>query len=302
MRRVLKWVGISLGVVVVLGLLGIGAAVVTFKRAVARVFEVPTERVAIPTDEASIAEGKRLMSARGCAECHGEDLGGKFAIEDPMIGRIWAPNISPGKGSVVAGFKDEDWVRAIRHGVKPDGTPVVLMPADEYFHLSDRELGGIIAWAKAAPAVDRPVRDHELTPLFYVLTATRIFPLIAAERMDHTAPRPQAVEPEVSPRFGDYLATIQCRGCHGETLGGGPIPGAPPGLPVPANLTPDDATGLGKWSREEFTRALREGKRPDGRDLDPFMPWKVFSHLDDTEIAALWAYLQTVPAKPFGSR
>ncbi|MFA6986256.1 MAG: cytochrome c, partial [Arenimonas sp.] len=52
---------------------------------------------------------------------------------------------------------------------------------------------------------------------------------------------------------------------------------------------------LGGWQEADFFRALREGKRPDGSAIDPFMPWQAFAKMSDDEIASLWAYLQTVP-------
>lgn len=80
------------------------------------------------------------------------------------------------------------------------------------------------------------------------------------------------------------------------------MPGMPPSIPAPLNITFDEATGLGKWTRADFDRAMREGRRPDGAELNAFMPWKNFALLTDTEMDALWAYLQTVPKKPFGQR
>ncbi|HWV37482.1 MAG TPA: cytochrome c [Vulgatibacter sp.] len=302
MRRLLKWLGIGVAGLAIVVALASGGVVVVFKRAMAQVHDVAVDPLAIPTDEASIAEGARLVKARGCAECHGPDLGGRYAVEDPVLGRIWAPNITPGSGSAVEGYRVEDWVRAVRHGVKRDGTPTILMPADELFFLDDRELGAIIAYLQRAPVVDRERKPHEFEPLLYVLGVTGQFPLFTTNDMDHGAPRPASVDPAPTAAFGAYLARIQCTGCHGAGLGGGPFPGAPPSLPVPANLTPDPQTGLGGWTEAEFSRALREGRRPDGRELDPFMPWKTYSHLDETEVAALWAYLQSIPAKPFGSR
>jgi hypothetical protein len=70
-------------------------------------------------------------------------------------------------------------------------------------------------------------------------------------------------------------------------------------VPPTSNLTP---TGIGHWTRDDFARALREGKRPDGTELNTFMPWKIFAGLTDDEVAALWSYLQTVPPKEFGGR
>ncbi len=60
------------------------------------------------------------------------------------------------------------------------------------------------------------------------------------------------------------------------------------------NITPDPETGIGKWTEADFIRALRTGITPDGRVLDPFMPWGAFQQLTDTDLKALWAYLRTI--------
>lgn len=60
------------------------------------------------------------------------------------------------------------------------------------------------------------------------------------------------------------------------------------------NITPDPETGIGKWTEADFIRALRTGLTPDGRVLDPFMPWGTFQELTDTDLKALWAYLRTI--------
>jgi hypothetical protein len=62
------------------------------------------------------------------------------------------------------------------------------------------------------------------------------------------------------------------------------------------------ATGLGKWSFEDFKHALRDGKRPNGDTINQFMPWKYIGQLHDDEIQALWLYLHSVPTRPFGER
>jgi mono/diheme cytochrome c family protein len=97
-----------------------------------------------------------------------------------------------------------------------------------------------------------------------------------------------------------FVAT-SCRGCHGPTLTGGPIPGAPPGLAVPLNLTAHE-TGLKGWRYDDFVALLREGKRKNGKPLDPFMPVEALKNMNDVELHALWAYLQSVPPRPFGER
>jgi hypothetical protein len=92
-----------------------------------------------------------------------------------------------------------------------------------------------------------------------------------------------------------------CAGCHGEHLSGGRIPGAPSSLPIPLNLTPD-ATGLRGWEFADFENVMRKATRKNGKPLDPFMPVDCWKNFDDTEMQALWSYLQTLPPTPFGQR
>ena len=57
-----------------------------------------------------------------------------------------APNISPGPGSVVAKYTPADWERSLRHGVKPDGRPLMIMPSEDYNRLTDADLGALVAY------------------------------------------------------------------------------------------------------------------------------------------------------------
>ncbi|MEZ4960388.1 MAG: c-type cytochrome [Saprospiraceae bacterium] len=71
----------------------------------------------------------------------------------------------------------------------------------------------------------------------------------------------------------------------------------PWGTSFAANLTPDE-TGLGNWTIDNFEKALREGKlkgMDNGRTLLPPMPWPNYSHLSNDDLAAIWAYLQSIP-------
>ncbi len=114
---------------------------------------------------------------------------------------------------------------------------------------------------------------------------------------------------EATLKRGEYLTTILgCADCH--TPGNfGPSPdlshkygGASVGFFMPGmgyfygpNLTPDDETGLGRWSEQEIVTALREGVRPDGRVLSPIMPWPGFSSMTDEDAFAVAAYLKSLP-------
>jgi hypothetical protein len=63
-----------------------------------------------------------------------------------------------------------------------------------------------------------------------------------------------------------------------------------------ANLTPDEATGLGIWTEELFIQALRSGKHMGvGRDILPPMPWQNCAVLTDSDLRAIFAYLRSIP-------
>ncbi len=248
-----------------------------------------------------LAWGKHIATTRGCQDCHGEDLGGGVFADAMPVMRLAGPNLTP--GGVGSAYSDADWVRAIRHGVGPDGRGLLLMPSDEYYYLGDRDLAALVTYLKSLPPVARELPESRLGPAGRALLVAGKFPLPAATRIDHEGPRPVAPPKGATVAYGEYLAMGACTGCHGPTLSGGPIPGAPPEWPPAANITPDPETGIGSWSRENFMAAMTRGVRPDGRQIEPrFMPWPNLARLEPDEKEALWLYLQTVEAKPFGER
>ena len=300
MKRVLKWLGLVLGVALVAAL---GVGVVAYRRAMEKVehrWDVQPAPVAIPTDEASIAEGGRLFGARGCRKCHGENASGALILDVAMLGTVYGPNLTSGKGGVTAGYSDVDWVRTVRHGIKPNGFPTQVMDSKEYQYMIDSDLGKIVAWLKSRPPVDAQPPPLRITAFSYVWHGLGWLDVTTADQVDHTR-TPQVIEPSAAPEFGKYVLRLQCQGCHGETLSGGKLSGAP-GLPIPPNLTPDDATGLGRWTFEQFATVMRTGKRPDGRVLDSFMPWDTYAAMSDDELQAIWSYLRSQPPRPFGGR
>jgi len=60
------------------------------------------------------------------------------------------------------------------------------------------------------------------------------------------------------------------------------------------NITPDPETGIGRWTESDFIATMKTGRTPDGRILDPFMPWPRFQAVTDTDLRAIWAYLRTL--------
>lgn len=266
-----------------------------------RTWEVNETPLTLPIDAAAIDAGHHLAVTRGCTDCHAADMGGQVIMGASPIGLLAAPNLTGGKGGVVAAFTVTDWEHAIRHGVRPDGRALLLMPSDEMSRLTDGDTADLIAWLRQVPPVDRTSQPSFVGPLGRVLLAFGKLPLIAASRIDQDAAHVAYMAPGADAGYGAYLAQ-GCVGCHGSHLSGGTIPGMPPQTPKAANLTPEPVTGLGRWSKADFYRALRQGRKPDGSALNPFMPWKSLGMATDTELDALWAYLQTVPARPAGHR
>ena len=120
-----------------------------------------------------------------------------------------------------------------------------------------------------------------------------------ARRIDHQHIE-SAPPPAPTKEYGRFVARL-CSGCHGEHFSGGPIPGAPSKLAVPLNLTPD-ASGLAGWTYDDFEHLIQTGTRKNGKALDPLMAVELLRNMDDTEKHALFAYLQSVPPRPFGQR
>lgn len=254
--------------------------------------EVEAAEIEIPEgDEEAIAAGAHIAVTRGCTECHGDELAGKTVIDDPMLGLLEGPNLTRGENGIPEDFSDEDWVRAIRHGVDGEGRPLFMMPSEEYWHLDDADLGRLVAYLDQLPETDGPETQVRLGPLGRLLVATNQIP-IAAAVIDHEERPPSAPPAVVSAEYGEYIAHT-CTGCHGADLAGGPIPGAPPDWPEAANLTPHES-GLGDWTEEDFVVAIKEGTRPDGSALDPVMPFAQFQKMSFGELAALWLYLETL--------
>ena len=246
--------------------------------------------------DSAVARGKHLVEARYvCVECHSTNFGGGTMIDDPAIGKLLGPNLTMGAGSRTVQYTAADWDRIVRHGVKPDGRPAV-MPSEDYFAMSDRELSDIVAYIRSLPPVDSTVPAPTFGPVGKMLLATGQFQLSAdmhpgAHEGAH-AVLPPAEAPNAE--FGKHLAQV-CTGCHLQNLAGGPIVGGPTHLPPAANLTP---AGLVGWTYTDFERAMREGVRKDGTKLrEPMalMP-KYAKNMTDIEIQALWAYISTVPA------
>ncbi len=298
MRKVLKWIGIVLGSLIgVIVLLVVALNIVASIR-MTRTYDVQPQPITVPSDEASIAAGRR-WAENHCTFCHQENLAGGLILDDPMLGKAVATNLTSGEGGIAQTYTDEDWVRAIRHGIDPEGRPLVVMPSASYYYFSDEDLGNVIAYVKSVPPVDNVVSSgFSPTLIARVLLALGVMgeDAIAPEAIDHDGPRPPAPQPGVTAEYGEYLVNSfdRCRTCHGQDLAGGdpPHPDSPDG----PNLTPGGE--LADWSAEDFIQALRTGISPHGHAIDAeWMPWEMAGKMSDDQLTAMFLYLQSLPAK-----
>ncbi len=291
MRKTIKWIGIALGALAVGLLVVVAGLMVSTDLRFNRVYTFQAEPVAIPDDAASLEVGRHWAEIH-CQGCHGADLGGGPLFEDDALGVVDAPNLTTGRGGIGSRYQASDWVRALRHGVRLDGTSVFIMPSNEFYYLNDSDLGSLIAYLRTVPAVDRETRPRFFTPLARLLYAVGAFEnLLYAETIAHEV-RPAAPPVGVTVAYGEYLAQAHgCASCHGATFTGHQP--AEPGAPFAPNLTPGGE--LGTWTESEFVTALRTGTTPTGRVLNEAMPWRNLGRLTDDELKAVWLFLQALP-------
>jgi len=276
MKKFFKWTAIVLGGLIVLMLLAglilypIGMKKLTRSYPVNQFVIFP-----IPAANAdAIARGRHISVIWGCTRCHGEDLSGKVITNDPIdgaiptFGVIPASNLTSGKGGIGRTYTDTDWVRAIQHGVKPNGQAEIYMNVST---MSNLDLGYLIAYLEQIPPVDSELPTISYGPFIPILPALGIFTPVA-ELIDHNAPRPTDPVPGETVEYGRYLSSI-CAGCHGSGI---------------ANVVKSK-----NWKQEDFVRTFNTGVLPDGRQRGPTMSSETFKEMNDTELVALWLYFMS---------
>jgi mono/diheme cytochrome c family protein len=298
-----KWVkrtSMTLGALAILGAATVLVGKVMGERKMARTVEVAVAPVKVRSDAAHIERGRYLYSTRGCADCHGANGAGQEIFNSGGM-LVRSPNITTGANSVTAGYQIEDWVRTLRHGLKPGGRPVMIMPSEDFNRLTDDDVAAVISYVKQLPAATgQPavVQIPVMVKVLYAFGAVRD----AAEIIDHSLPPSKPVEEQVTVAHGEYVANT-CMSCHGAHLSGGKIPGAPVTWPAAANLTPGKGSVMTRYPTPEmFMAMLRSGHRPDGSAVSQVMPFSSLREMSETDLRALHAYLRSVPPRAAGGR
>jgi mono/diheme cytochrome c family protein len=256
-----------------------------------------------------IARGKKL-SRMLCSECHGDPtthhLTGRALDDLPKeLGEAFSRNITRDPTFGIGSWSDGDLVYLLRTGIARDGryTPpyMVKLPL-----ASDEDLASIVAYLHS----DDPELAAQSVPSV-VSRPSLLNKILNRLGVWHPLPFPtQPIPPPSEAELGHYLvATFGCYACHSADLktidvftpekskgfmGGGTAMLDANGKTVyTANITFDEATGIGKWSKADFRRAIHEGFRPDNTPLRTPMPH--YTELDTHEIDALYDYLASVP-------
>lgn len=259
------------------------------RRAQRQVALPPLQPVALVQDAAAVERGRYLYTSRGCADCHGANGAGRSFVQDGGL-HLAGPNISPGTGNVVAAYQALDWVRTLRHGVKPDGRPLRVMPSEDYNRLTDADLAALVAYVRQLPPAAGGPAVLQLPLPVRVLYGLGQIP-DAAEKIDHRLPPSTPVPEGVTVEHGRYVAQM-CVGCHGPQLAGGRIAGGPPDWPAAPRLVPGDGNAMDRYaSAEAFQQLLRTGRRPD-QSAVKVMPFEALAQMNDTDSRALYRYLK----------
>ena len=244
-------------------------------------------------DPDAVARGAYLAAAAGCDQCHtdkehkGQPYAGGRVLKTPY-GAIPTPNITPDKGTGIGAWSYAEFTRALRWGVAPDDTHYLPeFPFPYYAGLSDADIADLKAFLDSLP----PATQDGLQGPDSMALAERAW---AAVKVALTPPQP-VFEPDPAKdaawNRGAYLAATvgRCRDCHGANLAGDKSRKAP-------NITPDPATGIGKWSEDDVLTLLKEGQTPDVDFVGGAMAEIVrnTSRLTDADRKAIAGYLRSV--------
>lgn len=270
-----------------------------FDESMGQIYDLPLPKISAAIDPDSIARGKHLTETLGgcaLADCHGTTLSGGRTIDIGPVGSVTAPNIT----TITAAYSDGELARLIRHGVKKNGQSVVMMPVQDFYWLPDEDVSAIIGYLRTVPKNDNVPPATVVKPLGKILDRQGQLPLDMARFMKNLDRLPPPPQPARTKEYGAYVARL-CSGCHGDSFSGGPIPGAPPDLPVPLNLTPHES-GMKGWTYDDFVKVSKTGINPKGKKLNSFMPFEALDKMTDDERGALFDYLMSLPPKEFGNR
>lgn len=282
----MRWISRILGGLLVVVCLAAATIFVLSNSYINKRYNFKEYAVAVPSDSASLAQGERMVRMR-CVGCHTEGLKGQVFFDEPGIARLIAPNV-PAKLKTLT---DAEFAGFLRSGVRKDGTSPFVMPPPGFYHVSDADLGSLIAYLRSLPVVDNPLPANTYRFMGRLGIVTGQFKTSVAS-FDTTAERVGQDPLWATERNGEYLARMICTECHGLRLTGDAAAAGG------AAATPSLSGALG-YSPEEFVTLLRTGTpRETGKQLTMMaeMARGSLKYLTDEEIASVYNYIKGLPA------
>ncbi len=268
-----------------------------------------------------IERGKYLaMNVSGCMDCHSkrdftkfsgpviegtEGMGGEmFDQKFQVPGFVYARNLTPDTLYGIGKWTDDEIARTITRGIKKNGDSLFpIMPYAHYNQMSKEDVYSIIAFLRTLKPNNNQVPDRKL-----FVPMSVVYPPLKSNSLDNN------VKPDVTDMvaYGGYMANIAaCMDCHTEMVKGSFkmdelfAGGFAFDLDIfkvnSANITPDSAAGIGKWTEEMFLDKFKHFRDPASYSTNPgkansIMPWVLYAQMDDFDIKAIYRYLRTLPA------
>lgn len=255
--------------------------------------------------------GLYLARLAGCIGCHtdveggGVPLAGGRALKTPF-GIFYSPNITPDIKTGIGSWTREDFIAALKHGIRPDGRNYFpAFPYTSYSYLRLRDMLAIKTYLYSQPAARQVNRPHDLKLFYSWRWAINLWKLLFF-RVESWQDNPVK---DFRWNRGAYLvrAVTHCGECHtprnllgamdfsrflAGTRGG-------PGGGLVANITPHKGTGIGRWDIEDITQLLKNGIKPNFDSIQGSMGEFIrdgLSFLNDEDLNAIITYLRSVPA------
>ena len=259
-------------------------------------------------DEDARGRGEYLVRAGGCFSCHTaagrQPLAGGRALATPF-GTFYSPNITPDPDTGIGRWTDAQFLRALREGVRPDGTNYFpVFPYTSFTGITDSDAVAIKAYLFSVPPVRHDNRPHDVAFPF----SWRV--LQTGWKLLFFTPGPFQPAPERSAAYnrGAYLATAlaHCGECHtprnffGATRSRQRLSGTsdgPDGQLVP-NITLDPGSGIGKWEKNDIVELLKTGTTPEQSKVKGAMRETIqdgLKYLRDADLEAIADYLFAQP-------
>ncbi len=312
MKKLLKVLGIVFLVLVIVLVGGF----IYFNSTYPKVEAAPNLKVELTPER--IERGKYLANnVSSCIDCHStrdwtkfagpatvgtEGKGGeRFGKEIGFPGTVYSKNITPAN---LGSWTDGEIFRAITSGVDKNGKVMFpIMPYMSYNKMAKEDIYSIIAYLRTLQPIENDIPQSEIDfPLNFIM---KTFPQNYSEK---------SVPDKNNPvEYGKYLVTIgACQDCHTPQesktqLSGGAEFHVPIGTLRSANITPDNETGIGAWTKETFIARFKAFESDSVRnvklnptDFNTIMPWPFYAGMTEEDLGAIYDYLKSI--KPVKNR